>query len=88
MARDELPVGKRVRITQSVDRREGAWSGDVIGTIVSVAAQKTGSWYAHGRDAKFWLQRIFLKKDDGELTTLTLDRSTRVEVLDGPAESS
>ena len=88
MARDELPVGKRVRITQWVDRREGAWSDDVIGTVVSVAARKTGSWYAHGKDAKLWLQRIVLKKDDGELTTLTLDRSTRMEVLDGTAEST
>ena len=88
MAGDEFLVGKRVRITQCVDRREGVWSGDVIGTIVSLALQKTGSWHAHGKDAKLWLRRILLRKDDGELTTLTLDRSTRVEELDGPAESS
>ena len=80
--------GQRVRVTQEIDRREGAWQGRVEGTVVSVGAEKTGSWFAHSKDARLWLRRIRLQKDDGEITTLTIDPHTRVEVLDGPAEAN
>ncbi len=77
----DLKPGQKVRIHQEIDRREGAWTNEVVGTVVSVEAAKTGSWFAHGKDHKLWLNRIRLQKDNGELTTISVDQFTRFEVL-------
>lgn len=74
--------GQKVRITQVIDRREGNWQSEVVGTIEWLKQQKTGSWFAHSKDDKLWLYRVRLKKDDGELTTLTVDPLMRVDVVD------
>ena len=78
--------GQRVRIIQEVDRREGNWRSEVVGVIQSIGQEKTGSWHAHGKNGRLWLLRVRLRKDDGELTTITADSLTKVELLeDAPA---
>jgi hypothetical protein len=81
MTSQELKPGMRVRITQIVGRREGDWDRPTEGTILSVRPEKTGSWHAHAKDAKLWLQRVRLQKADGEITTLNLDEHSRVEIV-------
>jgi hypothetical protein len=55
--------------------------------VLVVRAEPTGSWYAHGKDDKLWLNRIRLRKDDGEITTIVVDQHTRFEVLAGAPAS-
>lgn len=81
MATVDLKPGQKIRVRQAIDRREGEWQLDVTGTIVQVELEPTGSWYAHAKDDKLWLTRIRLKKDSGELTTLTVDQHTEVDLL-------
>ena len=52
----------------------------VLGTVISYGQQETGSWYAHSKDDRLWLDRLVLKKDDGELTSLNLDDYSHVEI--------
>ena len=78
---NELKPGQRIRVVQTIARREGDWRGDTQGVIVAIEQEPTGAWYAHGRDHKYWLRRVRLRKDDGELTTLTLDQHSEVELL-------
>ena len=33
---------------------------------------ETGSWFAHSRNDRLWLDRLEIQKDDGEITTLNL----------------
>lgn len=73
--------GSRVRVTQQVPRLTGTLTTRTEGTIVRFGQQKTGSWYAHSQDDKLWLDRLELRKDDGELVVLNLDQYSRVEVL-------
>lgn len=80
---DDCKPGQRVRIRQTIERRAGDWSGVVEGVIEGVDLQKTGSWYAHSKDGQFWLRRVRLVKDDGEVTLLNVDSRTEVEVLGG-----
>ena len=87
MTINDCQPGQRVRITQEIDRREGNWRTEVVGVVQLVEQQKTGSWCAHGKDGKLWLLRVQVKKDDGELTTLTVDPLTRVELLSDAAAS-
>jgi hypothetical protein len=84
-ARSTQPLlpGQRVRIRQEIDRREGNWTADVVGTVLDVRPEKTGSWFAHGKDVRLWLNRVRLQKDDGEVTTLVIDPCTRYEILGG-----
>ncbi len=83
----DLKPGQRIRVIQAIDRREGSWDHAVVGTVLSVQPQKTGSWFAHGADDKLWLYRVRLQKSDGEISTLTVDQHTRIEPVDSGAPS-
>lgn len=82
MAPTLLTPGARIRVTQQVPRLTGAMVSDPIdGVVVRAGQQKTGSWFAHSVDDKLWLDRVELRKDDGELIVMNLDQYTRVEAL-------
>jgi len=76
----QLTAGARVKVTQQIAARNYAWSSDVRGTVVGFEQKQTGSWFAHSKNDKLWLDRLTLRKDDGELITLNLDDYSRVEV--------
>lgn len=77
--------GQRVRITQQVPRLERQGGGTMVtsveGTVVTYEQRKTGSWYAHAKDHKLWLDSLTLKKDDGELVVVNLDQYSSVDVM-------
>jgi succinylglutamate desuccinylase len=73
--------GQRVRVIQQVARQRDAFTTSIEGTVVKFEQQKTGSWYAHAQDNKLWLDRLELRKDDGETVILNLDRNSRVEAV-------
>jgi hypothetical protein len=77
-----LRPGSRVKVTQQIAARDYAWISEVTGTVVSYEQKQTGSWFAHSRGDKLWLDRLTLKKPDGELTTLILDEFSNIEVED------
>ncbi|MFH1747245.1 MAG: hypothetical protein ABIG44_09410 [Planctomycetota bacterium] len=83
MTISECQPGQRVRIIQEIDRREGNWRTQVEGIVEYVRQEKTGSTFAHSKDGHLWLMRVQLRKDDGELTRLTVDPLTRIELLEG-----
>ena len=73
--------GMRVRITQQVPFAKNPTSSSVEGTILRFGQQKTGSWFAHAKDDKLWLDRLELRKDDGEVVTCNLDQYSLVESI-------
>jgi hypothetical protein len=73
--------GQKVRVTQQMPRLSGALSTTVEGEIIRFGQQKTGSWFAHSKDDKLWLDRLELRKPDGELVVLNLDQYSRVETV-------
>jgi hypothetical protein len=81
--RKQLLPGVQVRVTQQIPHRNRTWTNDVRGTIVSYEQKQTGSWYAHSKDDKLWLDRLTVRRADGELTTLNLDDYSRVELGEG-----
>lgn len=76
--------GQLVRVTQQVPRLTNTLTTTIEGTVVSFDQQKTGSWFAHSKDHKLWLDRLQIRKADGEIVFLNLDQYSVVEVLDGP----
>ena len=74
--------GQRIRITQQVPRLSGTLTTRIEGEVVSFGQSKTGSWFAHSKDKKLWLDRVELRKHDGELVVVNLDQYSRVEALE------
>ena len=83
----KLDSGTRVRVVQQVSLRDETWQEVVEGEVLAHGTEPTGSWFAHGRNDRLWLDRLRLRKDDGEITSLVLDRNSRVEVLARPGQS-
>ena len=77
--------GSVVRITQQIPRRTDTVTTTVTGTVVRQERQPSGSWFARNKDNKVWLDRLVIRKEDGEITILNLDEYTVVEVIQGPA---
>ena len=78
-----------MRVIQQIAARDYSWSSEVAGTVVEYMQKQTGSWYAHSKDDKLWLDRLTLRKPDGELTTLNLDDYSQVNlVAPAPAEGA
>lgn len=82
-----LRVGQRVRVWQEIERREGDWALPVEGVLCAIRREPAGSWFAHGKEGRLWLTRLEIRKDDGELSSLVVDRHTRIERLDGARPS-
>jgi hypothetical protein len=80
--------GRRVRVTQQLPHRDRTWSNVVEGVVMRFRQAKTGSWFAHARDDRLWLDRLELQTDDGELTILNLDQFTVIEPADDAPSSA
>jgi hypothetical protein len=78
---DEFKPGQRVRVTQQIPQRDEVWTTQIQGQILRVEQRKTGSWFAHSKDDKLWLDRLVLRKDDGEVVVCNLDNYSRVELI-------
>lgn len=75
-----LEPGTRVRVTQQLPAvRRVVGTTAVEGTVVRYRQAKTGSWFAHALHDRLWLDRLELRKDDGELVVLNLDQYTVIE---------
>lgn len=77
--RDLLQTGRRVRITQQIPRQSGSQQTVVEGVILRAEQQKSGSWFAHSKDHKVWIDRVQLEKADGELAYVNLDNYSVIE---------
>lgn len=82
-------VGQRVRVTQQVPHLgNGAptfATKPIEGEVVGFTQAKTGSWFAHSKDHKLWLDRLEVRRADGELVVVNLDQYSHVELLDSAA---
>jgi hypothetical protein len=79
--RAELVPGARVRIRQKVTVGMRSWALEVSGVVREVKPIDTGIHTDRVRNDDFWVNSVVLEKPDGELTRLTFDENTQVEVL-------
>ena len=80
--------GRTVRVMQQIPRAREPWTSVVEGVVVGYEQSKTGSWFAHAKDDRLWLDRLTLRKSDGEIVVCNLDQYTRVEAIDAAPVSS
>lgn len=83
----QLTPGTRVEVIQQLPHGaagDEAWVQRIHGTVVSHELQPTGSWFAHARGDKLWLDRLTIREDDGEVTVLNLDQYSVVRIEKPP----
>ena len=80
-----LEPGTVVRITQQIPRRVDTYTATVTGTVVRQERQNSGSWFARNKRDKVWLDRLIIRKEDGEISILNLVEYTAVAVVRGSA---
>ena len=78
---DQFKPGQKVAVTQQIAQRDEVWTTQVTGVVVRQEQKKTGSWFAHSKDDRLWLDRLVLEKEDGEIVVINLDPYTHVELL-------
>jgi hypothetical protein len=78
---DDLQLGQRIRVLQTIDRRERDWTTAVEGVVRDVNVQPSVSWYTHGKAGRVWSRRVLLEKPDGEQTLVNVDQYTRFELV-------
>src|SRR4051812_18009690 len=81
--RSRLVPGMKVKVTQQIAARDYAWASEVRGTVMEYRQKQTGSWFAHSKNDKLWLDRLTLRLPDGEVMTLNLDDYSVVEIEGG-----
>jgi hypothetical protein len=78
--RQKLVPGASVKVTQQIAARDYTWTSETAGIVVKFSQETTGSWFAHSKDDKLWLDRLTLRKLDGEIITLNLDEYSVVQL--------
>lgn len=76
-----IKPGTRVKVTQQMPTPDGAWTTTIRGTVQRWRQATTGSWFAHSKDDRLWLDRLEVRLDDGETTVLNLDQYSLVEAI-------
>ncbi|MBX9792098.1 MAG: hypothetical protein K2Y37_24505 [Pirellulales bacterium] len=72
----ELQPGDRVQITHQVKVGQRTWTTTTIGRVVRLDRRRHGLHFRRHGDDTVFSDVIVLERQDGELTTLTLDEFT------------
>ena len=81
-----LPKGTRVRVVQRIHQTDPSYNAETTGVIESWGGEPTGAWYAHGRNGKLWLERLRVRKADGEIRVVVIDDQTRIHPIEAATE--
>jgi hypothetical protein len=76
-----LEAGDRVEVIHEVKVGFRAWNSRTIGTVVRKDRQRHSLHFRRNFDDKVYSDVLVLKRDDGELTTVTLDEFSELRKL-------
>jgi hypothetical protein len=82
---EELQTGDRVEVTHEVKVGMKAWQTVTTGTVMSKERRRHGLHFRRNVDDKVYSDSLLLRRDDGELTTATIDEYTRLKRLTATA---
>jgi hypothetical protein len=78
-----LQPGQRIRITQTVRVGLKQWTTTVTGTFRAVNYLATGLATHRVKEDDIVVVAVHFTKDNGELSSITIDEQTRIEALEG-----
>lgn len=74
----QIAPSDRVEILHNVKVGMKTWTTVTEGTVVQTERRRHGLHHRRNVDDKVYSDMIVLRRDDGELTTITMDEFTRV----------
>ena len=76
---EELRPGDRIEVVHEVKVGSSkTWASKTVGTVVNTERRRQGLHFRRNPDDKVYADMIVLKRDDGELTTITMDEFTEL----------
>jgi len=76
---EALQPGDRIEVVHEVKVGSSkTWSSTTVGTVVNTERRRQGLHFRRNPDDKVYADMIVLKRDDGELTTITMDEFTEL----------
>ena len=87
MSESTFPPGTPVCVRQTIAHRDAPIHTEVVGVVESWEDRPTGSWFAHDQGGRLHLQRLKLRKKDGELVLLVIDNATEIARLEAEPTS-
>ncbi len=75
----ELKTGDRIEVEHEVKVGSSkTWTTKTTGTVQHTERRRQGLHHRRNRDDKVFADMIILRRDDGELTTVTMDEFTEI----------
>lgn len=79
---EQLEPGDRVEVIHGVTVGSSAnWSTTTVGRVLRRERRRHGLHFRRNTDDKVFSDVLILARDDGELTTVTIDEYTRIRKL-------
>jgi hypothetical protein len=79
---EQLEPGDRVEVVHGVTvGSSGAWQTTTTGRVLRRERRRHGLHFRRNPDDKVYSDVLILARDDGELTTVTIDEFTRLKKL-------
>jgi len=79
---EQLEPGDRVEVVHGVTvGSSGAWTTTTVGKVSRRERRRHGLHFRRNADDKVFSDVLILARDDGELTTVTIDEYTRLRKL-------
>jgi hypothetical protein len=78
---EALAPGDRVEVIHEVKVGLKVWSTKTIGVVESKERRRQGLHFRRHTDDKVFADMLVLRRDDGELTTVTMDEFTQLRKL-------
>jgi hypothetical protein len=77
----DLKPGDRVEVVHQVRVGQSKWQSMTVGTVVRTERRRHSLHYRRSGDDRVFSDVIVLSRDDGELTTVTVDEFTEIRGL-------
>ena len=84
---EQLRPGDLVELTHEIKVGYNRWFSTIQGTVVQTDRRRHGLHYQRNLDDKVFSDLIVLRREDGELTTVTLDEFSELKLVQ-PAQSN
>jgi hypothetical protein len=78
-----LKPGDRIELKHEVKVGFRSWMTTTVGTVVQTDRRRHAYHHQRNFDDKVFSDVVVLKREDGELTTVTLDEFSEIRKLDG-----
>ncbi|MEO1990293.1 MAG: hypothetical protein ABGW78_00045 [Pirellulales bacterium] len=79
---EQLQPGDRIEVVHGVTVGSSAkWSTTTVGKVLRRERRRHGLHFRRNPDDKVYSDVLILSRDDGELTTVTIDEFTRLRKL-------